>query len=308
MVSVSLNVLDATLDAIADRQPTKRGAAVDELVSLGLVNGGDTLALSDLGERYFRARFVIKDSDAARQAIGEAVGRHPVATAFLEGLWGQGQVPVAGALRLLRRLTGSSDEVANRRWLELMNRGGLIVYNRANSTMRVLANPASLKPPDEAARGERERGHSISPKRPYGNMLALADLLRSARGWICWYEQHMPAKALEVLYRETDGAVVSDIRLLSGPANVDDRLRSEFKRFKAEMESGRGISVAWRVLSKDEARGRHDRYFLSEGLSRNLPPLNSIFANSSGEILPSEMTVAEFGEWWMLGEDLLTDA
>lgn len=40
---------------------------------------------------------------------------------------------------------------------------------------------------------------------PFGNLMALRELLRAARNTIRWWEQHMPPKVLEVLYRELDG-------------------------------------------------------------------------------------------------------
>lgn len=39
-------------------------------------------------------------------------------------------------------------------------------------------------------------------------------------------------------------------------------------------------------------------------MSRNLPPLNTILAGSTGEILPSELADADFDRWWADGTDL----
>ena len=44
----------------------------------------------------------------------------------------------------------------------------------------------------------------------------------------------------------------------------------------------------------------------AEGLSRNIPPLNTILANSTDEILPSEVDADEFDIWWAQGEDIST--
>jgi hypothetical protein len=41
-----------------------------------------------------------------------------------------------------------------------------------------------------------------------------------------------------------------------------------------------------------------------EGLARDLPPVNSILANSTGEILPSELTEADFDDGWARTEPL----
>jgi hypothetical protein len=186
-----------------------------------------------------------------------------------------------------------------------MNRGRLIAYNKANPKIRILYNPRELVTPTEEAQRERSKGHVVSPETPYGNLLALRELIRAARGSIRWWEQHMPPKVLEILYGQVDGSNVSEVRLLSGPDNITTDAKSDFKRFQADM-TGRGINAEWRVLTKKEARKIHGRFFISEGLSRNIPPLNTILANSTDEILPSEVEADEFDTWWARGEDIST--
>lgn len=169
--------------------------------------------------------------------------------------------------------------------------------------MRVLYNPSELVASEEDAERERAKGHVISPETPFGNVLALRELFRAARGSIRWWEQHLPPKALEVLYREVDGAHVSEIRLLSGPDNVTADAKGDFKLFRKDMVS-RGVTAEWKVLTKKEARKIHGRFFISEGLSRNIPPINSILMGSTDEILPSEVGPDDFDKWWANGEDI----
>jgi hypothetical protein len=114
----------------------------------------------------------------------------------------------------------------------------------------------------------------------------------------------MPAKMLEVLHSELDGEKVKTVRLLSGPANITAQLKDDFKRFRQEMKKQRGIDVEWRVLTRRDAFGHHGRFFISEDLSRNIPPLNSIPAGSTDEILPSELTADDFDRWWADGTEI----
>jgi hypothetical protein len=229
---------------------------------------------------------------------------HMVPTTFCGTLWGTGEVTKGGAVSLLARLTKEPDHASAKRWLELMNLARMISYNRNSPKVRVLYNPQELLPPEEEAERERVRGHVISPQTPFSNLVALRELIRSARRFICWYDPHMPPKVLEVLIKEIDGSVVDEIRILSGPAHVTDDLKDEFKRFQREMDASRSVDARWRVLAKKEAFKRHDRFFLSDGLARNLPPLNTILAGSTGEILKSEIDVSQFDEWWEEGNDL----
>lgn len=106
--------------------------------------------------------------------------------------------------------------------------------------MRVLFNPTELVPAEEVAEHQKSRGHVISPDAPFTNIMALRELLRSARGDVRWYEPHLSGKAVEVLAREVSGDGVKSIRLLSGPANVTGDLKDDHKRFRKEMKTSVG--------------------------------------------------------------------
>jgi hypothetical protein len=300
------STIEASLQAIAEGRSGDDGRNNEVLQSFGFLGLRDAAwELTHLGERYYLARFVTEDTDGTREALHEALRDQPVATAFCSALRTAGTVAVAGAINLLKRL-GTGDDTAARRWLDLMNRAGWIAYNRAHPKLRVLYNPDEIVPPEDDAERERGRGHVIAPDTGYGNLLAMRELIRSSRTFIRWYEQHMPRKVLEVLYREVDGEAVSEIRLLSGPANIDSDAKDEFKRFAKEMKAKRGVTADWRILSKHDAFLHHDRFFLSDGLARNLPPLNSILKGSTGEILPSDLTPEEFDKWWATGESIMS--
>lgn len=303
-LDVSWNRVEARLRELGETgaagDPSSRRS--DEILEqLGFLRDGQ---LAPRGNALFMARFVLDDRDAARASLREALERSEVATAFCEALWGRGRLPVGGAVTLLKRLTASDDEASARRWLELMNSAGLIRYNRRNPTLEVEWNPHQLASPEEDAEKERHRGHVLTPEAKYGNVLALRELLRATRGFLYWWEQHMEAKVLEVLYRNLESDQVRELRLLSGPANVDDRLRSDFKRFRADVQKTKGIEAHWRVVPKKVARLSHGRFFMTEDLTRNLPPLNLILGGTNDEILPSEFGPDDFEEWWTEGVDL----
>jgi hypothetical protein len=306
ILDISWSAIEAALALVAESESERPEA--DDLIrlrGLELIEDSDGRpALTPAGERYWKAKFVLEDAVMARDALAEALRDHPVVTGFCGALWGAGQRPVTGALRLIRQLTKSSNDIENRRWLALMNSAGLIVYNPKFPTLRLNYNPNELVPAEVSEERGKTSAHVLSPDRPFGNLLALRSVLRAATDFLWWYEPQMPPKVLEVLYGELDGAKVTDVRLLSGPANITDALKADFGRFSTELKKTRGIVVGWRVLQKPEAFKRHDRIILSKDQAKNLPPLNTILAGSVGEILPSEIAPGEFEEWWKLGTDL----
>lgn len=297
-------VLSATWQAILGRLAAfERGEAgpaqkIDvTLETLGLRASGRT---TELGERLYMAAFVLMDADQEAAVVAELLKRQPAVNGFCEALWAAGEVPVEGAVNLIRRLSPAT-EAEGRRLLELMNRGRLISYNRNSPRLRVLYNPSPIESEEGQETAEQDKAHLLAPDTRYSNVVALRETIRAARAWICWYEQQMPPKVLEVLLRELQTGNVTEVRLLSGPANVTKDAQADFRLFREEMAKKRGIKVEWRVLDNAEARNHHDRFFLSEGLSRNLPPLNSILKGTTGEILPSQMTSSAFDQLWSKG-------
>jgi len=123
--------------------------------------------------------------------------------------------------------------------------------------------------------------------------------LREARSYVWWVDMHFAARALEELVEGVDRSRVKEIRILSGPDNVNHRAKRDFQRLRAEME-GVGLRVAWRVVRE---RVTHDRYIITEGKVYNVPPVNSLFQGSYSEILLTP-NVPPFETWWARGVPL----
>jgi hypothetical protein len=272
------------------------------LEALGFLNLGE---LTELGKNYHLNKVVLKDDDAARALVATVLQTLDEVNTFCGALWGRGRVDKAGALSLLKSLSrGVADDEQATRYLELMNRGHLISYNRNSPSIEVLYNPRGLALPDDAAERERHTGHIIAPETPFANLLAVKQLLRAASKSLRWYEQHMEAKVLEYLYSELSAGQVSEVRLLSGPAHITETTKSEFKRFKKELESTRKIQAEWRILDKARAQKIHGRFFISQGILRHMPPLNLILQGTRDEILPSDIDASEFDQWWAEGSSI----
>jgi len=139
----------------------------------------------------------------------------------------------------------------------------------------------------------------VTPGRPYTNVMQLRRILREARSYVWWVDMHFAARALEELVEGVDHSRIREIRILSGPDNVNDRAKRDFQRFRAEMERA-SIRVAWRVVRE---RVAHDRYIITEGKSYNVPPVNSLLRGSYSEILLTP-NVPPFETWWAQGVPL----
>jgi hypothetical protein len=107
----------------------------------------------------------------------------------------------------------------------------------------------------------------------------------------------MGIKTLEILIEEVDRDNVNELRLLSGPAHVTDRVKKSFERFAAELHHD-GVNVAWRVLPTDFARQFHARVLFDEESIWELPPLNTLLQGTVDSIRPSSMPRSAFEDGW----------
>jgi hypothetical protein len=227
--------LEARLQQVAEN-PTSwdlgTNLADQDLVGLGLVS--DDGSLTDIGDAYYMAKFVRADAAATREAIADILKRNSVARGT------QSQTPsggISGHRGKSRRLAPLPDQEDHG-----VTEAGVRQAMAANDERR-RADRTQPEPPDDPravqpdrARRDRRAGgagevarHLISPDTPLTNIVALRELLRSARGDVRWYEPHLPGKALEVLFSEVDGQGLDSIRLLSGPANVTSDLKDDYK-------------------------------------------------------------------------------
>ncbi|MBI2910051.1 MAG: hypothetical protein HYX92_20615 [Chloroflexi bacterium] len=119
----------------------------------------------------------------------------------------------------------------------------------------------------------------IKPGEPFSNLVKLRRILRESEEYIWWADRYFRARALEELIETIDPAIVQEVRILSGPDNVDERARGDFERFKKEVET-KGISVEWRI-AKDFA---HDRFIISGRACFNVPSIDTLLRGHYSEI------------------------
>lgn len=132
----------------------------------------------------------------------------------------------------------------------------------------------------------------VRPEEPYSNVLKLRQLLRESEEYLWWIDLHFPARGLEELIYSLDPSLVREVKILSGPDNVDPRARRDFSRFKEEL-ANKGIAAEWKILKGFS----HDRFIISKNHCYNVPPLNSLLRGQYSEIsaTPNE---PPFEQWW----------
>jgi hypothetical protein len=149
--------------------------------------------------------------------------------------------------------------------------------------------------PEEAAKlspRQDRRSEVIKPEEPFSNIAKLRQVLRESEEFIWWADTHFSSRGLEELIVTVDPSLVHQIRILSGPANADERAKRDFARFRQELHA-KGIEAEWRVA----AGFSHDRFILSKSECYNVPPVNSLLRGQYSEILETPNR-PPFEEWW----------
>lgn len=263
------------------------GAASQALTALGFVEDGH---LTPTGKAFDDAAWIYDDEVTAARLFREALLGLPATQALLQGLHGRGPVSFGGTHHFMARhkLAERDERSTLRAFLVTLNAAGIIAYSNKLQTVRTLA-PV----PEEQAASLRV----VEPERPYSNVLALRETLRACEGYIWWAEVHLDRKAMEPLSYEADGARISQIRLLSGPANATEDTHKDLKRFTREMKH-LGIAVEWRVVPKSDLDW-HDRFILGRNQAWNVPPVNTLHEGDYSEL--NRTRRPPFETWWAKG-------
>jgi SNF2 family DNA or RNA helicase len=159
-----------------------------------------------------------------------------------------------------------------------------------------LVSPRRQTKPIEPEKGppttKDQRAVVISPETPFSNVANLRAILRDCEEFIWWADPHFGARGLEELIVSVDPALTREVRILSGPANVDERAKRDFARFKEELLK-KGISAEWKVMREFS----HDRFILGKNSCYNVPPINSLLRGSYSELIKTPNR-PPFNDWW----------
>ena len=133
----------------------------------------------------------------------------------------------------------------------------------------------------------------------------IRDLIRSCDSYLYWFDKYFTRQGLEFLVQEVDTDDVDEIKILTGTAQTDHRLRSDFENFKDELEA-KGVDVEMKVLSGQITHDIHDRWLIAENQVYNIPSINTIRSNQYTEIAEAA-TRPPFSDWWKDADDILED-
>jgi hypothetical protein len=266
------------------------------LVALEFAQPSDNgFALTAKGAAFEDAWIVYRNKDAARELLRTSLVDLPPTQALIQGLHGRGSVPVDGALHLLARLQHADPDNAAvfRVFLKMLNDFGIVAYSNKLQTVRVTTEMPQLGAEADVP------VRIVQPERAFSNVRNLREVLRACTDYIWWADPHFAKKGFESLTDEADATKISNILILSGPAQAADAVK-DYKRFQSEMQ-GLGITVEWRIVQTAD-RDWHDRFIVTKDKAWNVPPLNTIYKGDYSEFARTQRP--PYVEWWKKGTPL----
>ena len=256
--------------------------------------------LTEIGKKFYTELFVCND-DTAYSTLANSLKKTEPVQLICQILWGRKNLTKNNiySLLLVERMVDEKfkeDDLGS--FLSILNKCNILNYSKKSGTIEILYNPK--------INSDKPTALFLSPDTPYSNIKALHETIRSCKKFIWWFDKHFSAKGLEPLSEELNGNQVDEIRLLIGSANVNDKLKNNFKRFEVEM-SKRGIKAELRVIyNKELLNTIHDRWIVSENVCYNLPPINTIYQGQYAEIKITK-NIPPFENWWTSSHDILLE-
>jgi hypothetical protein len=295
MLSKSWDKIDDALLEFKQGEREDLSSDTQQFLSrLGFID--DTGHLSDLGEQYYDSRFIFENGDDELILRDQLLSLEEVRE-LCQAFYGQETTRQKVEL-FLKSKTDMDDDTAVGRLLLLLNDVNIVDYSKRTGSVKFTT--------EDLVEAEGQESYRITTRTPYSNIKRLRRCIRQCSGTVCWVDKHFSKKGLEPLSDEIAADDVSSIKILCGTSNVHTGLRDDFKRFAEEMER-RDVDAQLRVLLSSEIFHEiHDRWILSDTVSWNVPPINSLYQNQEAEIHQTDEDIP-FDRWWESGKDIIDE-
>ena len=139
----------------------------------------------------------------------------------------------------------------------------------------------------------------------FTNVRMLRNLVESCKDELSWVDKYFTIKDFDILQDGTASGNVKEIKILLAKQNADEKMKSDFKRFKNEMEKTRGIECQMRVMNKEISDEIHDRYLICPNQSYNIVSGDTARRGQVGDI--SECARPDIERWWEASYDIFED-
>jgi hypothetical protein len=144
-----------------------------------------------------------------------------------------------------------------------------------------------------------------SPNTKFTNVRMLRDRVESCIGDLYYVDKYFSTLDFDIVHDGTANNNVETINILISKQKADEKMKSEFKRFKKEIEKNRSIKCTMKVMSHETLNEIHDRYLIGSNITYNIVSGDVARRGQTGDNL--ECSRPDIERWWNDSFDILLD-
>jgi hypothetical protein len=144
-----------------------------------------------------------------------------------------------------------------------------------------------------------------SPNTKFSNVRMLRNRVESCVGDLYYVDKYFSTLDFDIVHDGTADNNVETINILISKQKADEKMKSEFKRFKKEIEKNRSIKCTMKVMSHETLNEIHDRYLIGSNITYNIVSGDVARRGQTGDNLECERPSVE--KWWNVSFDILDD-
>ena len=145
-----------------------------------------------------------------------------------------------------------------------------------------------------------------SKETPYSNIRIIRNAIESCREYVYWIDKYFAVIDLDILMDAKDIADFKEVKILISLKTADDKMSTNFKRFKEEMENNNIICEMRVVVDTKVYHDYHDRWILSRNINYNSMSGDVARRGQIAELKPTKNR-PPFEEWWHKSLDILSN-
>jgi len=144
-----------------------------------------------------------------------------------------------------------------------------------------------------------------SPDTKFSNVRMLRNRVESCKGDFYWIDKYFAIKDLEIIQDGTMDNNVDTINILISIQNANEKMKSDFKSFRKEMQKTRNIQCTMKVMPKELSNELHDRYLIGSNIAYDIVSGDLSRRGQQGHNLECERPSVE--KWWNVSFDILDE-